>query len=78
MSAARSIARVEADLAALREAAERAGTSLACLFSTADEFEAAVVRVRREQGVYGPRRRSRSLMLAGLFTGLLTLVFLIV
>ena len=77
MSAARSIARVEADLAALRAAAERAGTSLACLFSTADEFEAAVVRVRREQGAYGPRRRSRSLMLAGLFTGLLTLVFLI-
>ena len=78
MSAARSIARVEADLAALRAAAERAGTSLACLFSTADEFEAAVVRVRREQGAYGPRRRSRSLVLAGLFTGLLTLVFLMV
>ena len=63
MSAARSIARLEADLAALRAAAERAGTSLACLFSTADEFEAAVVRVRREQGAYGPRRRSRSLVL---------------
>ena len=78
MSAARSIARLEADLAALRAAAERAGTSLACLFSSSDEFEAAVVRVRREQGAYGPRRRSRSLMLAGLFTGLLTLVFLMV
>ena len=78
MSAARSIARLEADLAALRAAAERAGTSLACLFSTSHEFEAAVVRVRREQGAYGPRRRSRSLMLASLFTGLLTLVFLIV
>jgi hypothetical protein len=78
MSATRSIARLEADLAALRAAAERAGTSLACLFSTADEFEAAVVRVRRAQGAYGPRRRSRSLMLACLFTGLLTLVFLIV
>ena len=78
MSAARSIARLEADLAALRAAAERAGTSLACLFSTADEFEAAVVRVRREQGAYGTRRRSRSLMLAGLFTGLLALVFIII
>jgi hypothetical protein len=78
MSAARSIARLEADLAALRAAAERAGTSLACLFSTADEFEAAVVRVRREQGAYGTRRRSRSLMLAGLFTGLLALVFVII
>ena len=78
MSAARSIDRLEADLAALRAAAERAGTSLACLFSTADEFEAAVVRVRREQGAYGTRRRSRSLMLAGLFTGLLALVFIII
>lgn len=78
MSATRSIARLEADLAALRAAAERAGTSLACLFSTSDEFEAAVVQVRREQGVYGPQRRSRSLMLAGLFTGLLALVFVII
>jgi len=78
MSAARSIARLEADLAALRAAAERAGTSLACLFSTSDEFEAAVVRVRREQGAYGPRRRSRSLLLAGLFTGLLAIAFVII
>ena len=54
MSATRSIARLEADLAALRAAAERAGTSLACLFSTSDEFEAAVVQVRREQGAYQP------------------------
>ena len=78
MTHLRSVAQLEADLAALRAAAERAGTSLACLFSTSDEFEAAVVRVRREQGAYGPRRRSRSLMLAGLFTGLLALVFVIV
>jgi hypothetical protein len=39
------------DIVALRAAAERAGTALACLFSTSDEFEAAVVRVRREQGL---------------------------
>jgi len=78
MSASRSIARVEADLAALRAAAERAGTALACLFSTSDEFEAAVVRVRREQGAYGARRRSRSLLLAGVFTALLALAFLMI
>jgi hypothetical protein len=78
MSATRSIARLEADLAALRAAAERAGTSLACLFSTADEFEAAVVRVRREQGAYGPRRRGRSLLLFGLLTALLTFGFVII
>jgi hypothetical protein len=78
MSASRSIARVEADLVALRAAAERAGTALACLFSSSYEFEAAVVRVRRAQGVYGPRRRTRSVLFAGLFTALLTGVFLMI
>jgi len=77
MSASRSIANLEADIVALRAAAERAGTALACLFSSSDEFEAAVVKVRREQGVYGPRRRMRSLLLVGLFTALLTAAFVI-
>ena len=48
----RSIAQLEADIVALRASAERAGTALACLFSSSDEFEAEVVRVRREQGAY--------------------------
>jgi hypothetical protein len=78
MSATRSIARLEADLAALRAAAERAGTSLACLFSTADEFEAAVVRVRREQGAYGPPRRGRNLVLLFLLTALLSVGFVVI
>ena len=43
----RSIAQLEADIVALRASAERAGTALACLFSSSDEFEAEVVRVRR-------------------------------
>jgi len=73
-----SVAQLESDLVALRAAAERAGTALACLFSSSDEFEAAVVKMRREQGVYGRRRRSRSLLLAGLFTALLTAAFVIV
>ena len=54
MIRARTITDVESDIIALRAAAERAGTALACLFSTADEFEADIVRVRREQGAYGP------------------------
>lgn len=44
---------------ALRAAAERAGTALACLFSSSDEFEAAVIRVRRAEGAYAPPRRHR-------------------
>ena len=74
----RSVTQLEADLAALRAAAERAGTSLACLFSSSDEFEAAVVRVRRERGAYGPRRRVRSLFVVALLTVLLTFGFVII
>jgi len=76
MSATRSIARLEADLAALRAAAERAGTSLACLFSTADEFEAAVVRVRREQGAYRAKNRRRR-PLWGVAIGVLVLALVL-
>jgi hypothetical protein len=76
MSTARSIARLEADLVALRAAAERAGTSLACLFSTADEFEAAVVQVRREQGAYlAMNRRRRPLWAVAI--GVLVLAFVL-
>ncbi|MBX6425628.1 MAG: hypothetical protein IRZ09_06875 [Variibacter sp.] len=49
-------AAVESDLAALTRAAERAGTALACLFSSAAEFEAELIRARRAQGYYRPRR----------------------
>jgi hypothetical protein len=73
MSHSRTIADLEADIAALRAAAERAGTALACLFSTADEFEAAVVRVRREQGAYRPRRRSRHPLLVAVIALILVL-----
>ena len=75
MSASRSIVRLEADIAALRAAAERAGTALACLFSTADEFEAAVVRVRREQGAY--RAKYRRPLWAFAMIGALVLAFVL-
>lgn len=52
-------ARAEAELAMLREAVERAGVALACLFSSAAEFEAAVLRARRAQGPYGCYERHR-------------------
>lgn len=47
---------LSADLAALKSAADRAGTALACLFSSSDEFEAELIRVRRAAGAYAPRR----------------------
>ncbi len=73
----RTIAELEADIAALRATAERAGTALACLFSTADEFEAAVVRMRREQGAFRTRKRRWHPLLAAGVIGLLVLAFVL-
>lgn len=78
MIRSRTIAEVESDIIALRAAAERAGTALACLFSTSDEFEAAVVRVRREQGAYAPARRDRHPLCVPALTALLAVAFVLV
>lgn len=43
----------------LKVDAERAGLAWACPFSSSDEFEAAVIRSRREAGIYGPKRSLR-------------------
>lgn len=77
MSHSRTIADLEADIVALRAAAERAGTALACLFSSSDEFEAAVVRVRREQGAFRARNRARYPLRAAVLVSLIALVFLL-
>jgi hypothetical protein len=74
MSHTRSLDQLEADLVALRASAERAGTALACLFSTSDEFHAAVIQARREAGAFAPKRR-RTLRWAAL-TAALVLAFL--
>jgi hypothetical protein len=82
MTRSRTIAEVESDIAALRAAAERAGTALACLFSTSDEFEADIVRERREQGAYGPPQQSRVrhplrwLALTALFATIFVIAFI--
>ena len=74
----RPLAQLEADIVALRASAERAGTALACLFSSSDEFEAEVVRVRREQGAYRRHSRaSRPLWIAAL-VAMLALAFILI
>ena len=70
----RTIAQVEADLVALRATAERAGMALACLFSSSDEFEAAVIRARRAQGALPPLAARRNWLRPIAWTILLTLV----
>jgi hypothetical protein len=74
MSQSRALADLEADIVALRAAAERAGTALACLFSSSDEFEAAVVRLRRERGAYRVPTRTRR----PVTTLLIALVFVLI
>jgi hypothetical protein len=78
MSHTRAIADLEADVIALRAAAERAGTALACLFSSSDEFEAAVVRVRREQGAYRAHARARHPLRVAALVALMTLLFVLI
>ena len=74
MSQSRAIADLEADIVALRATAERAGTALACLFSSSDEFEAAVVRLRREQGAYRVPTRKRRPLITVFFAFLFVLI----
>jgi hypothetical protein len=68
---------MEAEIAALKFAAERAGTALACLFSSSAEYEADLIRERRAKGVYGPPARSRSVLRLSVLILLLALAFLL-
>jgi hypothetical protein len=49
-----SVARMRAELGALEASAERAGTALACVYSSADEFEAAEIDARHAAGSWKP------------------------
>ena len=66
--------RLSADMLALQSHAERAGYALACSFGSSAEFEAAVIRSRLDAGVYGPKRRRRSIAYAG--AAIVTLIVL--
>jgi hypothetical protein len=74
------VATVEADIAALKRAAERAGTALACLFSCSDEYEADLIRERRAAGAYRnvatQHRRHWRWIASVVFTGVLVFAFL--
>jgi hypothetical protein len=73
----RTVAQVEADLVALRAAAERAGMALACLFSSSDEFEADLIRERRARGAFRPQRQVRHRLRLAALIGALALAFLL-
>jgi hypothetical protein len=70
--------RLGADMLALQGNAERAGRALACAFSSSAEFEAAVIQSRLDAGIYGPKRRRRHVLLAGIATGILIVFALMI
>ncbi len=78
MIGVKSTGEVEADLRALRGAADRAGAALGCLFSSSDEYEAERVRQWREQAAQAVRqtRLARAAVVAGV-TAVLATIFLI-
>ena len=77
MMRARTLARTESDLAALRVSADRAGVALACVFASSEEYEADLIRERRASGAFRPRKPWRQrLRLIGLACGL-ALAFLL-
>ena len=70
-------ARISNDALALQAQAVRAGCALACAYSSSDEFEAAVIKAKRDAGVYGPKRRRRLALYAGAATVALAVFILL-
>jgi hypothetical protein len=69
---------IHADLSALEAYAERAGSALACSFSSSAEFDAALIAARRAAGIYGPRRHRRAVLTAAcIAAGLLVIVLIV-
>jgi hypothetical protein len=55
----------------------RAGSALACAYSSSDEFEAAVIRSKVDAGIYGPKRRRRHVLYGAAAVGALVIAFLL-
>jgi hypothetical protein len=49
--------------------------ALACAYSSSAEFEAAVIRARRNAGIYAAKRRQRVLAIAVLLSLALVMAF---
>jgi len=49
---------------ALDANAASARLAMACAYSSSDEYEAEVIRARRDAGIYGPRRQLRRALVA--------------
>jgi hypothetical protein len=76
----RPLANIQSDLTALEAYAARAGAALACAYSSAAEYDAALIAERRAAGIYGPKRRRKQMLVtaAGIAAGLAVIALLIV
>jgi hypothetical protein len=54
MLAPRNVIELQAQFHALEQSVDRARSALACAFSSAEEFEAAVISARRACGAFTP------------------------
>ena len=61
----------------LETSVEEARLSFACAFSSSEEFEAALIKNRRDAGLYGPSPRQRHGAI-GIMVGLLIVVGFVV
>ena len=75
MSRVRTPFRPQADCFSLETQAASAGLALACAYSSADEYEAAVITARRGAGAYGRKHSQRHTLIAAAVTAMLLLLF---
>lgn len=54
-----------------------AGMALACAYSSSDEFEADVIRVRRQSGAYGSHQRQAVVAFALAASAMVVVLFII-
>lgn len=74
MSRVRTPFRPQADCFSLETQAASAGLALACAYSSADEYEAAVITARRDAGAYGSKHSRHTLVAAAVTAMLLFLL----
>jgi hypothetical protein len=71
-----TIVRLRAELGALEASANRARSALACNFSTAQEFEAAVLEAHRNRRLLSPARIAQMRLVLAATAGAAALAFI--
>jgi hypothetical protein len=66
------------DAVGLEANAACAGLALACVYSSSDEYEAEIIRIRRAAGAYGPRHPHQVYALAAAAAVAFVLAFFII